>query len=387
MLPIFWNEDRSRVNLGDIERMLPSEYERLFLYTWSGGALVNSTEVPQIQRLGNPDRRNPYMKIITNGTWRLVIEDAAIGAWAAAAAFLRMWPKMEPIIRSSYAGALRLRWKAATLYVLVRSSPLLEKLRLPVTHSFERDAFPYAPVLYGPDVRVALAQPGQSCDSFCASQFVAGRNGLGGVEALRCHGADLLFLNSCKAMQAFAGHGACTLCSPGNNQEQPSVVLEGGDFGGPTASTCMYNANLAEPPSCSAAHAFTARLCACRPVFLGEIALDPDASSSHTILPAASSSSPALRTPIYILTPVGLADPAVDSGRCGAEFANKLGSGCHGQGWWCCSEEMKCGNDVQHCGHDEGDSDCRSGARPNVFCGSGWTLRLRQLNLLPPADR
>merc|ERR1712232_572498 len=63
LLPIFWNEDRHRVNLGDVLRMLPLAYERLFLYRWPGGALANSTEVSRVQKL----------KDIKAGTWRVVI--------------------------------------------------------------------------------------------------------------------------------------------------------------------------------------------------------------------------------------------------------------------------------------------------------------------------
>ncbi|CAE8602797.1 unnamed protein product, partial [Polarella glacialis] len=345
------------VDLGDVRRMLPGPYEQLLLQDWPGGeGLALSSELTKLRALAT----------VEWGNWRLVLDDGP-GSWARAAAYLRLWPNKDPVIRGSYRGALRLRWRGGVLHVIQIGSPLLKRARLTTSRKFHGKEFPrHPPLLRAPDVSITVGKVGESCDEACSA--IDSTDGARG-----CREADLLFLNGCGAMRALLGMDACAECSAsGVGQEQPSVVLSEAKASEESLAigSCLWSANLAVPPSCEASHQRMARLCPCRP----ERPL-----RNQSVLAASNRGIP------RAMEPRGLVDATLPSERCGAAFGNRLAADCAAHKRWCCSAGMWCGNSSSHCVSPE--SECRGGSSPLRFCGAGWSLRVPEFGLSPPAAR
>ncbi|CAK9026803.1 unnamed protein product [Durusdinium trenchii] len=258
---IVWNQDASVVQLGDVRRLLEGSYEKLLLHDWPGDeALVKSNRTTFRQLLK-----------VTEGNWHLVLEDRQ---WSKAASFLRLPSTKEIHLPASYRGYLRLRWRNAVLHLLLSNSPLLASAEIPTAAPKKVQDFQVAaPVLRAPVVSVVVGHLGQSCDVTCARE----------VGAFRCHDADLLFLNGCSSMRQILGPDACGECLASDGQDYPAVVLVDAqlsaevpefelNFKGkfnfeehsPSLGSCLFAANLAQPPRCHASHQRLARLCPCR---------------------------------------------------------------------------------------------------------------------------
>jgi len=322
---------------------------------------------------------------IDTGNHRLVVDDM-VGTWPKAAAFLRLWPAMEPMIRASFRGSLRLRWRGAVLHVILSSSPLLKSAGLAFQQGFSGRDFPRSqPEIRAPTVSVVVGKLGESCSETCAKQ----ENGQ------RCHDPDLFFLNGCATLRSYLGLEACSECfASGVGQEQPSVVLMTSDLSvggathskpgaqdnavpkedpGPAVGTCLWSANFATPPSCKASHQQMARLCPCRASVSGTAVGETATSLAHN------------RSIHREMMPQGQLDASLPSQRCGALFGNRLAADCEADGLWCCSAGMWCGRINQHCRSP--DDECFDGASSSTFCGGGWTLRTPKFGLRSVADR
>ncbi|CAJ1462375.1 unnamed protein product [Effrenium voratum] len=363
---IFWNQDLPFVHLGDLNRMKEASYDQLLLFDWPGEeGLAKSTRVLP--------RELPE---ISTGNYHLVLEDRH-GSWSRVAAFFRLPSSKEMRIPTSYQGTLRLRWRGAVLHLLLWSSPLLAAAGIAPQEARRGQDFPLQPaILRAPVVSVLVGSAGSSCDATCEAS------------ASRCHDSDLLFLNGCGAIRQILGRESCGECLAAEGQEHPSAVLLDSrmsaeaphfrpDFKGkslleqgPAPGSCLWSANLAEPPACSASHQQLARLCPCRP--------SPEVTPSPV-------TSPSTRVIFRDLAPISLVAEKLPPQRCGAAFGNRLGADCAAANMWCCSAGMWCGNSNEHCRSP--DHECRGGASPHVFCGAGWTLRLPAFNLAPLAER
>lgn len=354
VLPVAWNGQERRVHLGDVTRVMAGHYEQLFISGWPHGEnLGNTTALSKISDLQKVQR----------GAWRLVLDRSA---WKAAAAYFRLSWTGEGPPQGSYQGAVRLRWQGSVLFLIQKGSPLLARAGLTVRHAMSGASFPERPpILRAPDVAVVVGLPGESCDCTCSDANRA------------CHDADLLFLSACSVMRTHADPGACMECIPGVEPDQPSIVVGGATEGAPTPGTCLWHANLADPPTCAASHPWTARLCACRSLLSSgpprKVVVEPE---TPAVLP-------------QVLQPSHRVDTSLMSGRCGGMFSNRLSKDCMQRGFWCCAENGKCGNSSIHCSGSGAvtPSECKQGSSQRFFCGAGWTLRLRHLGLRPSAER
>jgi len=174
-LPIFWNDARPDISLGDLQRMLAPAYERLFVSTWPGlEGLALASEVGSLVDLDRAQR----------GTLRMVIRND-METWVAVSRFLRLGPE-KPI--GTYQGVLRLRWRGGVLHVVQQGSPLIQRTGLSASRIFSAFDFEslQKPVLRAPDVAVILSNPGQSCDDACSSAPLGSSTG----EGHRCHAAE-----------------------------------------------------------------------------------------------------------------------------------------------------------------------------------------------------
>jgi len=377
-LPIFWNDARPDISLGDLQRMLAPAYERLFVSTWPGlEGLALASEVGSLVDLDRAQR----------GTLRMVIRND-METWVAVSRFLRLGPE-KPI--GTYQGVLRLRWRGGVLHVVQQGSPLIQRTGLSASRIFSAFDFEslQKPVLRAPDVAVILSNPGQSCDDACSRAPLGSSTG----EGHRCHAADLLFVNSCAALRHYGGEQACSNCLASSGQEQPSLLAAAASgaaataasgaaatadaAAGPGRGTCFWNANLAEPPRCDAAHPLTVRICTCRPGIPALPSLVPGARMKSL---SKSDNMP------LVLEPRNRIDASLSNHRCGAMFGNRISADCAQAELWCCSAGMWCGNSPSHCssaGSRASVSDrsaCRGGSSTR-FCGLGWSLRLPELGL------
>eukprot|EP00439_Symbiodinium_sp_Y106_P054255 s642_g7.t1 len=294
MRPVLWNKEGEEAELGELDRMKDRAYEKLFLEAWPNDeGLAHSRPVASFRDLLD----------LETGTHHIILDEQSSG-WAKAAHFLRLPERMEKdqTIPGSYQNVLRLRWGGAVLYVVFKGSKLLSAAGIRSNVSGFQDIPRQRPVLLAGVASVVVSRLGASCAATC-SELETGA---------RCHDPDLIFLNACSALRHFMGHEACGECIAGDGQEYPSVVLFDTQLSGsaphfnakvrnklffeehsPPVGTCLWNANLAYPPRCDAAHRRLARLCMCR------------AAATNLPVQAADLSKPSARPIVRNLVPVG----------------------------------------------------------------------------------
>merc|ERR1712232_199422 len=164
--------------------------------------------------------------------------------------------------------------------------------------------------------------------------------------------------------------GFCNKCLRGVGRSQPSILADSQIA--PASGACVWSANLAEPPLCSAATPRVSRICPCRPSSTAEVA--PSAAPQAALLEAQAQE---------LLGPQTQVDSSLPPGRCGGAFGNRLSTKCASAGEWCCSASMQCGASPAYC------EDSAAHCKPSelTFCGAGWTLRLTELGFYAPGDR
>eukprot|EP00439_Symbiodinium_sp_Y106_P055944 s642_g7.t2 len=292
MRPVLWNKEGEEAELGELDRMKDRAYEKLFLEAWPNDeGLAHSRPVASFRDLLD----------LETGTHHIILDEQSSG-WAKAAHFLRLPERMEKdqTIPGSYQNVLRLRWGGAVLYVVFKGSKLLSAAGIRSNVSGFQDIPRQRPVLLAGVASVVVSRLGASCAATC-SELETGA---------RCHDPDLIFLNACSALRHFMGHEACGECIAGDGQEYPSVVLFDTQLSGsaphfnakvrnklffeehsPPVGTCLWNANLAYPPRCDAAHRRLARLCMCR------------AAATNLPVQAADLSKPSARPIVRNLVP------------------------------------------------------------------------------------
>jgi len=257
---------------------------------------------------------------LKHGCVRMVVDDSPAG-WKTASQYLRLWSSPAPpaVPRGFYRGVLRLRWRAAVVYVVLRSSPLLSFSNLGFTTLYGGNLPFGSPVLRAADVFIIGGKTGQSCNASCA-QVSANISVQGGAEVtgrqLRCHAADLMYLNSCAAIRDATLNGACAECATSEGAFQPATITVADSSDAPPAGTCTWNANLAVPPTCEAAHPGVSRLCTCRLC---------DGGAQKIVESRAGQQSP--RIPAH-LEPADLVSDSIASNRCGGAFGNRLSASC-----------------------------------------------------------
>merc|ERR1712190_674588 len=161
-------------------------------------------------------------------------------------------------------------------------------------------------------------------------------------------------LNACESLREL---GFCTTCIVSDGQDQPSIVTVNGTTDAPPMGTCLWTANLVEPPRCNVTHPWTSRVCACRP----RVAL-ADASNvtrmSLLLVPSPeeamleTSSMAGLKIP-QVLEPRARVSKGLGDRQCGSAYGNRLSTLCAAKGHWCCSADMECGDTREHCGGAE----------------------------------
>lgn len=243
-------------------------------------------------------------------------------------------------MQGSYSGVIRLRWQRGVLYIVLRGSPLLAEAGLPIGTTLSASDFPgsQAPLLQAPGTTIVVSNRGETCSSACE------RNNRW------CKSADHVFVNNCKALQAFLG--PCQSCSASDGQDLPAIIVDDGLV--PPRGTCLWSVNPAIPSSCEAAHARTARLCVCR-----DLSLPPP---HYPVISATPAPIPLVLNPRTRLT------AELEPYRCGAAFGNWLSAECGREGLWCCSSTMYCAASSENCGS------CKKPSA-DKFCGPGWTIQ------------
>jgi len=364
-LPVVWSQ-QSRVHLGNVQRMTAAAYERLLLSSWpQAGGLEEAKPIASVADL----------ETLVAGTWKFVVDPDS--SWRVAARYLRLQPMLVPELPGAYRGVLRLRWHGAVLYVLLKGSVLLPPQSQVIPRAISAQSFPSKPpVLLAPNVFIVVGSPGASCDTACAD--VRPDAAAEAKWALRCHNEDLLFVNGCGALSRYGKADACQECVASEGWDKPSVVVATDAADAPASGTCLWSANLADPPRCEASHPWTSRICTCRTVPLNTTI----APSGMTI--AGNTTRPRRAPPIeHDFRPELRVDSSVPGQRCGGGYKNLLSSTCNEEGNWCCAADMQCGSSTKHCGQR-----CRrKGGSPDTLCGEGWTLRLPELGHESLAER